>query len=847
MKLFPILQGLLLSALLLAASPPPVFPLEVEYAGCQAVLLPGPVCKLDPSWNPSLELRLWIRVPPEAQIEIRSAGRRIDSPGETVQDGQRFVLRVPPRAEAVDVLVDSREGRASWSLALAEPEGREFQAPAHDVLRHVDRTTSLVYDDIVKRRFAAVRKALAGLRLPPGSPAESRFQVAYYHGLLAEMEGDYRSALAGVQKAAEIAERVKMDRQQWLAEEELALLLRKIGRAREAAQLFERLRRTPHPEDSCEEAQILNNQAWSVLLAREAGESFGDPTPLFEQALATYETCYRFTPEMRLNIWINLALAHLQEGRLEPAKDLLARAHELAPHPAPLYTLWRLDLEARIALREDRPVESLGLFDDLETLAVETSSPDGRLRAAFGQAQAYEALGDRAAALEILQEAEALLDEQSLQIPVQEGRETFMAMRQSIVSRHIEILLGQGRTAEALTTARHARSRMLRQLERSDRLAHLAPDRRARWERLLAEYQERRAALEERAQDDWKLPADQLRREQAARRAEAKAVQEILDQAFLALDVSGEPREATLPPPRPGELILIWSPLSRGWIGFAADGETIATHRFDLPAGVLSQPAELARRLLYPFRAAIEKAERIRILPSGPLQGVDVHALPFAGDILLAGRPVVYGLDLPVPSDPARSMGRHALLVANPRDDLPGALAEGRTVRKALEAGSRPWITEELHSTAASAETVRKRLAAADLLHYAGHGTFSGFGGWDSSLLLAGDTRLTLGDLLALERVPAWVVLSSCNTGRASTEIPVESLGLAHAFLLAGSRAVVASTRPAADRTTPAFFAELYRQWNGEPDLAVAFQRAQLAWRQRNPREDWPGFRLFEP
>ena len=53
--------------------------------------------------------------------------------------------------------------------------------------------------------------------------------------------------------------------------------------------------------------------------------------------------------------------------------------------------------------------------------------------------------------------------------------------------------------------------------------------------------------------------------------------------------------------------------------------------------------------------------------------------------------------------------------------------------------------------------------------------------------------------------------------------------------------------RPADDRTVPAFFAELYRQWDRDPDLAVALQRAQLAWREKNARADWASFRLFEP
>jgi len=439
-----------------------------------------------------------------------------------------------------------------------------------------------------------------------------------------------------------------------------------------------------------------------------------------------------------------------------------------------------------------------------------------------------------------------LLDEQSLQVPLHEGRETFLATRQATVSLLVEVLLDEGRNAEALDVARHARSRVLRQLERSDRLANLTAEQRAGWGKLLMEYQERRTALEARAADDWRLPEDRLRYERAAREAEAEVEKKLLDQAFLILGVPGEPQGTELPAPRPGELILAYHPLTGGWAGFAADGQTVAAHRFALPPEILSRREELARRLLLPFRDEIRKARRLRILASGPLQTVDFHTLLFDGDVLLASHPVVYGLDLPSSAGSTPSPGGHALLVADPRDDLPGALDEARAVREALGSGSRSWTTEELKATEASPEAIRSRLPAADLLHYAGHGTFSGAGGWESSLLLSQGTHLTLGDVLAIEQAPAWVVLSGCDTGR-SSEAPVEGLGLAHAFLLAGSRAVVASTRPADDRTVAAFFPELYRRWDREPDLAVALQQAQLAWRRQNPGADWAGFRLFEP
>lgn len=828
---------LLLLAAVAGCAPPEPIPIEVEYAGCKAVWVPGPVCGLDED----RKLQLWVGAPPDARIEIQRVeiqvdGRKIDATAEPIRDGQGFSLTLPSGAKRVDVLVAARQGQASWSLLLA-----------NNVLQEINKQTRDAYECIRRRDLAAAREILADLPLPPELPAESRILVSYSRGLLADREGDYRSALAENQKAIEIAERVKLVDSKLLAEEQMALLQRGVGRSREAVQIFERLRPTLDPKDACAVGRFLNNQAWSALLAREAGERLEDPTPLLEKALEAYEACENVRPEKKVNALINLVLAHLQEGRLSQAKDLLARVHQLEPHASLPHTLWRLDLEARIELRDERFSQALHLFDQLEELAKETRSPDGSLRAAFGQAQAHRALGDPEAALATLRRVEDLLDEQSLQIPVHQGRETFVATRQAAVGLHIEILLDRGWSAQALTVARHARSRMLRQLERSDRLASLEPHRRAEWQRLLAAYHKKRAALEDRAKDDWRLPEDQLSHERVARKAEAEAAQKLLDQAFLVLgDTGGQPDKGPTPP-RPGELILAYHPLAHGWVGFAAHGQTVTVHRFDLAPEVLSRPEELAQHLLLPFRVSIETARKIRFLPSGPLREVDFHALPFDGDVLLASAPVVYGLDLPVSAGSARAPERRALLVVDPRGDLPGALIEGRTIFKSLKSGSRPWVTEELSGTDASAETVQARLTAADLLHYAGHSSYSGFGGWESSLLLADGTQLTLGDFLALQRVPTWVVLSGCDTGSSSSETSVESLGLAHAFLLAGSQAAIASTRPAYDRAVPDLFAELYRQWDREPDLVLAFQRAQLSWRKRNPGVDWAGFRLFEP
>jgi cellulose synthase operon protein C len=836
------------------ASPPPAPPpIEVEYGGCRALLEPGPLCILDESG----EMHLWVGARPEDEVEVAIDGRRLDVASKSVGGGRQLPLTLSAGAQRIDLEV---AGRRVFSLAVAaaSEDGPSRNAngddgKSRDVMGEVTATARKVHGAVRDRDLATAREALAGVQLSAQPPAESRYLLSYYRGLLAEQEGDYRTALHEVRAAVQIAERAGVERYRRLAEEELALLLRRIGRSREAAAIFERLRASLDDRRYCEEEpQLLHNQAWTALLAREAGERLADPTELLSSALKMYESCAAATSARKANTKINLALAHLQAGRLVAAKRLLREARAAEPHPPLLHLLWLLDLEARLVAREGDPRRALELFAELERRAVDSTSADAVLRAALGKAQAQRALGQTDVASAILRDAEALLDEQSLQVPMQEGRESFLAARQAIVDLHLDLLLTGGHAREALQVALRARSRVLRQLAQADRFSGLNAEARTQRGRLIGEYHRRRTALEARASNEWKLPADRLDHERAARRAEGEALERLLDEVYRLLGEAphgpgSAPAAAQPSAAQAGELTLVYHPTAAGWVAFAADEGGVVADRFELASPLQATAEALAAKLLLPFRAAIERAKRVRVVASGSLENVDIHALPLGGDPLLAARPVVYGLGLPSSRRPSSNRDRLALLVTDPRGDLPGALDESRRIRGVLEDRDTPWRTVELRGVDASVEAVRGRLAAADLLHYAGHGSYSGSGGWESSLLLAGDTRLTVGDLLALDRVPPWVVLSGCDTGRSAGDASVASLGLAQAFLLAGSRAVVASTTPTVDRQAPAFFAELYRQWDREPDLALAMQRAQLASRERSGRRDWSSFRLLQP
>ncbi|MEM7356202.1 MAG: CHAT domain-containing protein, partial [Acidobacteriota bacterium] len=106
----------------------------------------------------------------------------------------------------------------------------------------------------------------------------------------------------------------------------------------------------------------------------------------------------------------------------------------------------------------------------------------------------------------------------------------------------------------------------------------------------------------------------------------------------------------------------------------------------------------------------------------------------------------------------------------------------------------------------------------------------------------------TIGDILALDRVPGRVVLSSCESARSDVDAPTAGVaGLAQAFLAVGSHSVIAATRPIADETARALAEALYPALLSAGTDPAALRQAQLTLYRRQPRIDWASFRAFEP
>jgi len=126
-------------------------------------------------------------------------------------------------------------------------------------------------------------------------------------------------------------------------------------------------------------------------------------------------------------------------------------------------------------------------------------------------------------------------------------------------------------------------------------------------------------------------------------------------------------------------------------------------------------------------------------------------------------------------------------------------------------------------------------LPSARLLHYAGHARPGFTGPLSSALVLSGEGRIELGDLLAVPSVPELVILSACEAAGGETRQP-SLMGLAQAFVAAGAAAALAPTQPVGDADARAFIAAFYQaleslgdagagRW---PDHPAARMRAAL-------------------
>ena len=862
----------------------------------------APVCVLEPG----AEVRVWARSAPGADIQLRTIPPGDLAAGESRADGRLFRIR-SPQVELLELqatrggttasfallveqwprpgffqearalarsgqlqearsLVESHlessfeerwHGMALGLLARLEQEaGRPVQAlellhraiSEHrrrgDIGEEIaDRCLSIHISFSDLGDFRTALQELKEMPQPPLGDADAAYLQAYYRGTLAVYNGDFRDALVSLNTARDQREHLADAVGVGVISQVLPRVLQRLGRADEARDLFERLTSDSgylEQLSGCQRATLFNNVAWDRILKLEAGSPAEDPLPLLEKALEALSEGPSCRTTGRASIHINLGFADLHLGDPVAAEQHLEAARVDLGTASPRLLLWHLDLESRLDEGRGRFERAAHGFWRLQGLAEAALSPEAQWRALFGQARVAKARGRPQEALRAYAHAERLLDEISLRSPVGLGRATSMVAIEGSTRSYLHLLLDLGLHAEALGLARRSRSRVQRGLIFKGRVAGLGSQERLEWSRHLAHYESLAAEFESTLAGGWEKAASHRKGLELRRRRQREELRQSLDQAFALLDSKGLAKQGGSLVAGDGEVILLYHPIVDGWVGFAIGPGSMKVERL----GNLSQEQprdELANRLLGPFREQLSVANLVRVLSYGWLRGVDFHALPVDGAHLLTKASVVYGLDLPeVPASSAAVRRRQALVVADPTETLSAAGREATIVADHFR--RRELVVEWLAGGAANRRRVLEGLDESTVFHFAGHAEIGD--GLAGALRLADAGQLSVGDVLASSSVPESVVLAACDSGRPARTESGPSLSLAEAFLIAGSREVLSTSRAIDDRAATAMVVAVYRHWRGDVPLAEALRRAQLE-PEIFQRTDWAAFRVL--
>jgi CHAT domain len=859
--------------------------LELEFAGCARVR-PGPVCEL----GRRRELTLWVPGAEKPQLGAAARVRR----AKLVESGWQLLLDVAPAARVLRVRAGERwaelriaesseparlrelaelwrdghweQVRATLDAAEAELEGPERERIAAFRARlalrdgdnaraasELERTAKSAQNaglllEAGQDRFAAayVRTVRLGqyehARLELDATAELdavpevRARLAYHRGILARTTGDTQGALTELREASVRSRRLDLVADELTARQELALMLNRLHRHAEALAEQEAVVARDAELPSCVDALRWENLSWILL---------SQPEPSLERAAVALDRVESLQPRCpdplsRRNQALNRVQLALLRGELTNAATLLRALEGDATGRSTRLAAWQALYSGKLWLATKEGSRAVAAFERAAALAESARLLDCGYLAKLGRARALAQRGDSDSVAAYL-DAEEAVDALVRAAPFGQGQQLTALQAQESSQELLSLLLQRERVADAYALTVRAARRTWAANFRAGRIAALHGPQKARWDRAVAEYLTRRQALERAARDDWRLSSEGLLHTRLSRALELQRLENALAEAYSLL--AEEPVEELPRPSQDAELTLARG--SDGWFAFLSRGD-------DTPR--VERLSDVARDL----GAALERFEReklldvplLRVVVPPELSTLDVHALEVGGQPLIARVPVAYSFEpgRAQPSSP-HARARGPLVLGNPNDDLPWALAEAQRLSQRLTGAV------SLFGGRVSRASVESYLPTASLLHFAGHASSGGLDGLDGALHLAGGQRLSFGDVFALRGVPELVVLSACTSSVSHGS--GAGLGIGQAFVAAGSRAVVGSSRDVSDRLARDFTQRFYDALLGASSRAVlprdhyawasAFRVASMKVMSEDPGADWASLRLLVP
>lgn len=676
-------------------------------------------------------------------------------------------------------------------------------------------------------------------RYPAGAALISTFlgHALRRRGQLAEAAVHYR-------RGGRAARRIEDPLQQLDALGPYALVLAELGYFEASAYWSAEVRRlaTAHTRPYVL-AQNLTMLARTSLLLHQARQAFDDPMPSLDEVKRIYGpegplSEYREPPEA--------TLSRAEFGLLnEDPREVLAQLEELD-------NLWLItdlrahveELRLRADLQRGASPESLRhTLAEFEALAQDSVGPEVRWKAAVLRGRVFESRGDSAQALEAYEHAEAQLDRMLPLIALGLPGDFSAARRGEGTARLVSLLVDQDEPERAVCAIRRSRARVSqmallhRRLDEGSREALRAPI--ERYSKALHAYEQllvESAGLAAEALNGARLRAIEHQQELEHHAFEVLSEREAYGPTLSCADTSQR---------QPGELLLVLYPDGPDLRVLVHDDQGVRA--YPLIVGYFNGKTMgdhwQSDRLLHPMRDRINGAERIRVLASGPARSIPIHALPWSVDArdrdrarrpLAVDVPVVYGLDLPVEVAAAadeRPEDLEALVLADSR----ASAASEEAARVSSSLRHRGWQVIERSTREQPPAGIRRLLQQVDHFHYAGHAYYSEGGTEDPARTNEQDERLrrwppysggaaaqpsyiplgaygslTIADILMMDSMPRNVVLMGCSTGVVDDRITYGGFSLATAFLAAGSRAVIASTREIEGEYAARFGAALY-------------------------------------
>lgn len=815
--------------------------------------------------------------------------------------------------ERFAALLEIRREHAAGSLILATSimnrglvsaiaERESYYLEALEIRQRVDpdsMATALLWHNLgnLRRSLGAYQEAVTAFsrasgihqRLAPAGPEAALTMVAMgdvqnQSGRLDAAEGSYYRALAIQEALAPAGFDVSST---YLS---LGVVYGRRGSYRIAQQYFERalkIREKIAP-DSQHVVATLNSLG---INARKLGDD------------VTAEFYYRRVLKIQNDgeAWINLGVIALDAGDLAAAERSLAKAREILGEQSPR-GLYMALVQANLSLlrsRQGRPDEAV-VAALLAVELYEHISP-GSLDHALAEralARGHVRGGHTDLAQAAYVRAIDVLDTQRSTLGGSfESRSRWSAQPDEIYNETIDFLMQGGHHRLAFEVLERSRARTLLEVMAGRDLnlgAEVPPALEAERRALKIRHDEVLGWLARQPGESDK--------DLAVARADLDEVRRQLDANLERIRVA-TPRVAELRSPRPvdlaaaqtardpGTVILAYSagpdrtylfvlgPDAEDFraitieMGKSALAQQVASFRELLltargarrRALVARRAADLGRLLLTPASTEIHRAERILVIPDGPLHTLPFAALGFPGEdgdrFLVESKPLYLAASVSVfaatkerrrkisavrlvafgdavfggkSTDPHTTTRGRSGILQDPASlaPLPHSRAEVEALGALYGDSATLWLGAQ--ATEAQALAIG---TDATLIHFATHGLVDHHLPLESALALSqasagesGNGLLHAWEIIESMRLDAdLVTLSACESALGETISGEGILGLTRAFQYAGARSVMASLWSVTDRSTAALMARIYTNLKAGMEKDVALRAAQLA------------------